>query len=88
MTKKETIDERLTRLNKEFDELLANAGIDNNEFQIDETTPQQLINFFGLTAKEARAWLKQEPRFPTDISLHEPKNRHRLDRTLQPAKDN
>lgn len=81
MQKKETIDERLTRLNKYWDEVLTNAGIDANLSQIDETAPQQLVNLFGLTTKEAKAWLKNEPKFSSDVSYHEPQNRRKVTRT-------
>jgi hypothetical protein len=78
--RKETIDDRLTRLNKYWDEVLANTIIGNEEDKIDETTPQQLTQF-GLTKKEAKAWFKNEPQYPTDVFSHEPKNRRRLHRT-------
>jgi glycyl-tRNA synthetase alpha subunit len=83
MKKRETIDERLNRLNREFDEILENAGTDNSEYHANETTPKQLMKSFGLTAKEAKAWLKREPSFPADEFSHEQQNRRRLHRTWE-----
>lgn len=61
--------------------MLANAEINNSEYHIDETTPQQLMKSVGLTEKEAKAWLKKEPNFSSDASYHEPKNRRKVTRT-------
>ena len=79
MKDKETIDHRLRRLQKEFDELL---GISNNNDFADETIDEQLIRFFGLTKSEAKVWLKQEPNYPIDRRfLTGENNRRRLYRT-------
>jgi hypothetical protein len=63
VVKKESVDERLTRLNKYWDTVLSDSGIADEQTQTDETTPQDLIKL-GLTPKEAKAWLKNEPNYP------------------------
>lgn len=70
MKKKETVDERLTRLNNEFDALLKDAGVFNNESYPEVITPIKLTRF-GLTLNEARSWLKREPNYlPADEKKH------------------
>jgi hypothetical protein len=67
--KKETIDIRLDRLGREFDELLGNHQLINNDE--DRTAKIKRLLHFGLTKEEARGWLKSEPNYkPTDESLH------------------
>jgi hypothetical protein len=77
-----TIDERLHRLNKELGKLL-NGATDRS---LEKTTPEQLVQLFGLTLDEAKSWLEREPNFtPSDEFLQRNQNlinRWRLDRTL------
>jgi hypothetical protein len=77
-----SIDDRLHKLNEEFRKLL---GVSD----LEKTTPECLVEF-GLTLKEAKAWLENEPSFQSDVSCHDDenrrfftgnKNRRRLDRT-------
>lgn len=81
VVKKENIDERLTRINNYWTNVLAKAGIDNDE-QLEKTIPQALIENLGLTYKEAVAWLRKEPNYLSDVGYHEPRNRRRVNRTL------
>lgn len=62
--KKESVDERLTKLIRYWDSVLADAGI-KEQNQTDKTTPQDLVKL-GLTQKEAKAWLKKEPNYIAD----------------------
>jgi hypothetical protein len=77
MDKKDTIEKRIDKLNKEFGELL--DGIPEGQKQ-PKTLPQNL-SAFGLTLDEAQAWLEQEPNFLSDVSYHEPQNRRKVTRT-------
>jgi hypothetical protein len=80
MERKETPEERIDRLNKEFDKLLVG---NTSEHTLPETTPQNL-SVFGLTFDEAKAWLKREPRYPTDRrKFTENQDRRGLDRTVK-----
>jgi hypothetical protein len=74
-----SIDDRLHRLNEEFHKLLGNF---TKEYCSEKTTPEQLIRQFGLTMREAEAWLKNEPNFiPSDDSYHDDPNRRKVTRT-------
>lgn len=79
MTKKESIDERLDNILKHWDKVLSNAGIQRDETLNDEKMIQHLMNYFGLTVKEAKAWLEQEPNFFTSrrIFTDKPDRRRR-----------
>lgn len=49
--------------------------------QTDETTPRELASKFVLSLSQAKAWLKKEPKYPTNLtdeSLHEQPNRPRF----------
>jgi len=66
----------LDRLAKEFGKLLEKP---NNILSINKTTPIELVQFFGLTQKEAKAWLEKEPNFiPSDDSYHDKKSDKKL----------
>jgi hypothetical protein len=68
MSRKETIDERLTRINKQFDELLGNSSTVGKK---EESNLEQITRHFGLTVSEAKVWLKQEPNYkPADEKKH------------------
>jgi hypothetical protein len=72
--KKDTIDEKLTRLLTDFDRML-------NNHKADQTVLKRLVRL-GLTPTEAKAWLRQEPNFmSSDDGYHEPQNRRRVTRT-------
>jgi hypothetical protein len=58
------IRDELQRLNEEFRKL-ASLPTSTSE----ETKPEHLTKF-GLTLDEAKAWLKQEPNYPSDEILH------------------
>jgi hypothetical protein len=67
-----SIDDKLHRLKKEFDELL---GDSNNLEKANRTTPERLVQRFDLTLDEAKAWLEQEPNFmPSDGFLQRRKS--------------
>ena len=69
------IEDKLRKLNREFDELLGITQplpTDNRLDNIDR------LILFGLTTDEAKAWLKKEPSFPSDASYHEPKSINKL----------
>lgn len=79
MTKKENIHEKLVRLNREWDETLRNLGIyvkpcnrDNDMGNIDR------LMLFGLSRKEAKAWIKREPNYPSDVSYHDDESDDKL----------
>jgi hypothetical protein len=69
MAKKESIDERLTKLIKHWDTVLADAGITKAGKETKKTTSSDLMKLLGLTEKEAKAWLKKEPNYTTDEFL-------------------
>ena len=74
-----SIDERLHKLAEEFRKFV------NDEqpvIKVPETTPKELSVKFGLTLKEAKAWLKNDPDFSSDVSYHEPQNRREVNGTL------
>ena len=79
MKKRETVDERLRRINKEFDELLSNTGISDNKVSAKTSTLEQLVRF-GLTPDEAKDWLSNEPNY-NRRNFTGKQNRRRLDRT-------
>jgi hypothetical protein len=77
------IDERLKRLLRDFDDLLTNTRLLKKSPNIKQTTPDDLVRFFGLTPNEAEEWLDSEPSFnPSDDSYHEPSNRRKVTKTL------
>jgi hypothetical protein len=58
------IRDELHRLNEEFDKLL---GLHEGVHLPERTTPEQLVQCYGLTIDEAKVWIEQEPDFvPTD----------------------
>jgi hypothetical protein len=77
--KKLSSDERLKRLNADLDKMLSVAGI-VREYENIEDKEYAKLTLFGLTKKEAKAWLKREPNFSSDASYHEPQNRRRVTR--------
>ncbi len=80
MKRKETIKERLAKLNRELDFSLGKRIENGNERPVDNL--RRLIDM-GLTSDEAEAWLEQERNFvPSDDSYHEPSNRRKVTRTL------
>jgi hypothetical protein len=79
MRRKETIDERLARLNRELDETL---GKHQDTRFADNINDLDKLLGLGLTIDEAKYWLENEPSFtPSDDSYHEPSNRRRVTRT-------
>ena len=68
------IREELHRLNEEFSRLLGGSDLE-------QTTPECLVES-GLTFKEAKAWLENEPSFKSDVSYHDSSNRRKVNRTL------
>jgi hypothetical protein len=75
--KKESPEERIDRINKTLEDLLSGTS----KMEVTETSVEYLAQF-GLTFAEAKNWLKNEPRFPSDVSYHEPRNRRKVTRTL------
>jgi hypothetical protein len=77
------IRDELHRINEEFSKLL---GISDGMHLVEKTLPEQLIQRFGLTAKQARSWLDKEPNYDkcvlSDDSYHEDSNRRKVNRTL------
>lgn len=75
------IRDELHRLAQEFNKLLGNQNI-----QVERTTPEDLMRYFGLTRQQAKTWLEREPQFTSsDDFLQREKNRRNrrgLDRTL------
>ena len=62
MCRKETVNERLTRLIKYWDDVLASAEkIDDSPVKV--TTANDLMAIYGLSPSQARAWLKKEPSY-------------------------
>jgi hypothetical protein len=57
------IGDELHRLSEEFRKLA------NLPTRIDEETKPEQLAKFGLTLNEAKAWLKQEPNYPSDENL-------------------
>jgi hypothetical protein len=57
---KDPIEERLKKLTKDFSALLGETEIEIEDSR--NTTVKNLISF-GLTQKEAEAWLKKEPNY-------------------------
>lgn len=78
------IRDELHRLNEEFRKLV---GMPDSADFVEKTTPEQLIQHFGLTVEEAKSWLGKEPNYgkfvfrSPDDSYHEPQNRRRVNRT-------
>ena len=71
MGKKETINDRLSKIVREWD----NSSV---ESQVNQTKISSVLREFvnlGLTHDEAKAWLKNEPNYPADVFSHEPQNR-------------
>ncbi len=60
--KKLSSDERLKRLNADLDKMLSVAGI-VREYENIEDKEYAKLTLFGLTKKEAKAWLKREPNY-------------------------
>lgn len=75
MRKKETIEDRLDRISKEFDTFC------NQESKSEARDNLNSLMHLGLTKKEAKSWLKHEPNFPSDASYHEPQNGREVTRT-------
>jgi hypothetical protein len=77
----DSIDERLNKLIRDFDELLGKRQ--KTVFENDINNLDRLIDL-GLTTDEAKYWLEQEPNFmPSDDSYHEPSNRRKVTRTVE-----
>ena len=78
------IRDELHRLTEEFGKLLGNS---ESVFLVEKTTPEQLIQHFGLTVEEAKSWLEKEPNYEkllfrsSDDSYHEGSNRRKVNRT-------
>jgi hypothetical protein len=85
MKKKETLDERLSRLNSEWDATLRELGVypeSCNRNKNDNDDVNYLL-LFGLSHKEAKAWLEHEPNYsPSDDGYHEGSNRRKVTRTI------
>jgi hypothetical protein len=62
--------DELHRLAEEFRKLLDNS---NSPCKIEQTTPEQLVQRFGLTLEEARAWLETESNYLADAFSHDSK---------------
>jgi hypothetical protein len=67
------IRDELHRLSEEFKKLVA----------VEETTPEQLVQRFRLTLDEAKEWLENEPKYPSDVSYHDASNRRQVNRTSE-----
>ncbi len=69
MERKETLEERIDRINKALEDLLNGITKEPAENAIQE------LSYFGLTFEEATAWLEHEPNYvPTDDFLQRDKN--------------
>jgi hypothetical protein len=53
----ESVDDKLSRLSRAFDELLGKAQTDSAQSNMERLTQ------LGLTSLEAKAWLEQEPNY-------------------------
>ena len=62
MIRKESVDERLTKLIKYWDDVLANAGIVNSEAKTEKTTTKDLMKFSGLTEKRSYCMVEKRTR--------------------------
>jgi len=76
-----SLDERLRQIKERLEKLVMNDILVEKHL---ETTPDELTAF-GISLSQAKAWLKREPNFPSDVSYHEPQNRRRVNRTLSQA---
>jgi hypothetical protein len=72
---KETTEDRLKRINNEFDKMLNRT----TEVAVEDTL--QILTKFGLSNKQAQAWLRKEPNFSSDASYHDRRNRRKVNRT-------
>ena len=74
------IGDELHKLNEEFRKLL---GLPSNAQITEKTTTKELVQSFGLTIDEAKAWLEHELDYkPSDECLHDRRNRRGLDSTI------
>jgi predicted mannosyl-3-phosphoglycerate phosphatase (HAD superfamily) len=61
--------ERIDKQLKEMHDLL--EKLVNRDYKITETTkttPEELASKFGLPLSQAKAWLKREPNYSSDVS--------------------
>lgn len=72
------IEEKLKKLNAEFSALLGDSQLKTED---NENRDFEKLIRCGLTKNEAKAWLKHEPNFSSDVSYHEPRNRRKVTRT-------
>jgi len=75
------IRDELHRIAEEFGKLLGTS------YLAEKTTPEELVQRFGLTTKQAKNWLKTEPYYDksildlSDDSYHDSPNRRKVNRT-------
>jgi hypothetical protein len=73
-----SIDDKLKKIKERLEKLV------NDDFSKEDsvkTNPEEITSEFGLSLSQAKAWLKKEPDFPSDVSYHEPQNRRRVNGT-------
>lgn len=73
---KENLKERIERINRELDDMLKDDRLPFPQ----RTSSEELMLKFGLSVTQAKAWLKKEPNFSSDVGYHEPKNRRKVNR--------
>ena len=70
-----SIDERLSRLKEQLDKLLNSDSLVEPD---EATSPEHIADVFGLSHSQAKAWLKKEPNYSSDVSYHEPRKDDKL----------
>lgn len=72
-------DEKLHKLAEEFHRFVNGESTITEEI---DTIPEKIASKFGLSLSQAKAWLKNEPNFSSDVSYHESRNRRKVTRPL------